>query len=1442
MLLFGQCGAALERLSRVCYYGGLPLYKERKLSLLTIVLVIWLTLLADVSFAASPGLSPEDAKNIMPVSQLKRGMKGYGLTVFQGTKIEKFDVEILGVLKKMNTGKDLIMVRIGGELINRRQTGIIAGMSGSPVYINGKVVGAISYGSGFAKEPVGMVTPIADMLEAWDDNLPKQASGYSTPQPLDSAVKVDGKSVDQVVIDKLGEKSAEISDGILHMQPLMSPMMVSGLSPRGMEKLSDILKPFGIQPVAGLGGGAAAQKSASPDLVPGAAVGVSLASGDIDLTSIGTVTYRRGNRIVGFGHPMLGIGAIDAPMSTAYITDILSSYQVSTKLGSPIKLVGRVFQDRPWCIAGQMGSMPTTIPVTISVEDESTKRSRVFRVNVLDHPLLASRLIMMIAGEAVMQIHPTAGDATANVSYEVNADQIGKISRSNVVFDPMSVDSASVSDMATLLQMLSSNPFGPLDIKSVNMKVKIADKRNTATIDRIFVKQAEYEPGDTVDVGVVLRPYKQDRITKSYKIKIPATAGDGKLFLQVRGGASRATGLMGAVGASPDADSDDSMPEIGIAPGVGSVDNVKQLVKKYLETEKNNEIVVQLMMKSSAINVAGEKLSGLPSSIADVMKSSRNSGVKTERDEVKATYPEDMIIYGSGRLMITIKRADFKENKTQPKIDQISPGDDAMSTDDIIASTMAASMAPASTGNGPSLKALDSSATVTASDETVASDDPSADTGTDSGADNASPAPQFAMGSTTSAPSTTGSATPQTDVKTVVRQAKTWSQKTQADFAKGKFSGISASSENKLELAPTLKKMVETPEQFIWSVAPAKDGVYAGTGNAGKIYHITDSGDTKMFYETGELEVHTLARDAQGNIYAGTSPNGKIFKISPDGKGQLLFKTPEKYVVALAVDPEGNIYAGVGDAGKIYRITPNGKGEVFADINEQQILSLHWDDHGSLLAGTGINGTVYRITKDGKVDPIFDADENSISAVTSDGKGNVYAGTSTKGVVYKIAPDGSSKSVWTKPTGILGLTSDNHDNIYAVSDGSLAKISPDGTVTLLDSAKEKVQYLAVSYNDYTGTLYASTGNIGAIYSSKCCDVMGTYESPVHDAKVVSRWGRIKWIADTPDGTGAQLQTRVGSVATPDSTWTEWSAPYTNSAGESIVGHNARYIQYRVTLKTDKAIVSPRVSVVTVSYLTPNQIPTVKLTAPSGGDVWSAEKTIKWTGSDPDKDTLTYDVYYSKDAGKNWTPLIGGVSSGTKPDAAKVVSKVKSELDQSKDIPQDMKDKVLKGADAAVKSGADSASASAVATSSNTSYKWNTKGLEDGTYLVKVIGSDKTSNASSALTAEAISEPFTVCNSAPKLTLLKSSTEVKASGSATISGSAASKKLEIVGVQFRVDGGSWMAVTPDDGVFDSDYEAFKVTTDNLSAGKHKVEVQAVDSAGNASNSSVDVSVS
>ncbi len=1391
-------------------------------------------------------ISPEDAKHIMPVSQIRRGMRGYGLTVFQGTKIEKFDLEVLGVLKQMNTGGDLILVRIGGGPITKRGTGIIAGMSGSPCYISGKLIGAIAYGSGYAKEPIGMVTPIADMLEAWDENLPSRPSGHSSqPADLPEPISVGGKIVRKVAIAQPGREETDISNGVLHMVPLMTPVMVSGLSPRGIGRLAELLRPYGVLPMAGPG--PKGKENIVADLRPGAAVGVSLARGDIDITAIGTLTYKRGNKVLAFGHPMLGIGAIDAPLTTAFVDDLISSYRVSFKIASPLKTVGRVFQDRPWSVAGALGALPQTIPVTISIDNKAFNRSKTYRVDVINHPLLASTLLTLVVGEAIYETHPVPGDATAEVEYEVIADEVGKIKRSNLFFDATSVDSAAISDLGYLLRLLSSNRFYPLDVKSVNVRVRIIGKRNTAVIDRIFVKEREYEPGETVEVNVVLRPYKQPRVTKTFSAKIPATAPDGKLILSVRGGAStpRGPSLAGVTSG------EDGTPVPIIQPDssseLASADSVKQLIEKYLKREKNNDIVVQLLTRSTTVNVAGEKLTGLPSVIADVMKSSRNSGVRLEREEVKEVFPTELIVSGTAQLLLDVKRKDVSETKPPAKPSSPSPGTGS----DSQPSPSAPSISYESVDDSEDYAAPSGFGAVGSdSDQPDAKRLSPAVEVEEKTAEESAPGKPESSG-TGEKPSQEPSAA-KTEIKSVVRQPKVWTQRTQGDFAKGRSFGVAVSSDGKLVLAPQMRKLAETAEQYVWCALPTADGdIYIGTGDSGKVYRVSKSGKADIFCETGELEVHTLAMDSKGNLYAGTSPNGKVFRIGRDGQAEIFFDADERYALALAVDPQDNLYVGVGDSGRVYRVTPDGGSSVLVELPEQQILSIHWNPQGWLVVGTGTSGVVYRVDTSGRALPIFDAGEESATALGTDRQGNLYVGTSPQGAIYKIYPDGRSKAVFANVARVLSMTSDVHGNVYAACGESIVRISPDEKVTQFDSVDDKVLYLCVSYDRTSDVLFSGTSDVGSVYSAQCAPQVGYYESAVHDAQAVSRWSRIRWASETPADTYVELHTRTGNSATPDATWSPWSEAYTDSAGMQITSPPGRFIQYRVVMRTASPGRTPKVSSVSISYLPPNGRPKVTLVSPVGGEVWAGKKTIRWSGSDPDNDTLIYDVYYSSD-GKDWQTLVGGLGSnkregvGTPPSAKseeEITTKIRSELEKSKDVPEEMKKDVLKEIPSEAKPAASTtAEPSRESPTTSTSYAWDTTKVKDGRYVIKVVASDKPSNGLDALSEEVISNPITICNTPPKLVLYAKKLDLRQGQRAEITGSASSALADIVGVQYRVDSGTWMAASPNDGIFDSTYETFNVVMDSLSVGSHKIEVQAVDAAGNAATSSVEADVS
>lgn len=1429
---------------------------KKRIALLPVLAV--LALLSTYAAAMPPGVTNEDLDQIMPLSKVKAGMKGYALTVFKGTKIEKVDVEILGILRKANNGKDLIFTRVSGGPVTERKANVMHGMSGSPVYVDGKVIGALAMVPiSFSREPLCMVTPIEDMLEALDSNLPSQPIGLSSvTAKLDTPVKVGNETISSITIQDPESPYSLPSQGTMVMTPLMTPIMTSGINSKGIAQLTELLKPYGLIPMAG--SGAMSDNAVSVELVPGAALGMSLVTGDVDMTGVGTVTYRRGNKLVAFGHPMTEIGPVDAPMTTAYILDVMPGYQISSKLGVPMREVGRIFEDRPWSIAGEIGTNAKMIPVTIDVNDKAMGRKRTLHINVIRHPVVSPILIGVIASQAISQVHGILGDAMAKVDVAIDADQVGKVERKNVYFASAGIENAALGDMQELIGILSGNRFYPLDIKSVDMSIEIESGRKTAAIERIFVDKTQYEPGETINVGIELQPFKADKIVKTVQIAVPENAPDGKIVLRVNGG--MVGGEESPILIVP---GEGDGPRLVPAPD-GTATNIRQALDKYLEQEQNNELITRLLLSTGAVSVAGEKLRNLPDPIANVMKSIKTTGVKMERDDIKVVEPTDYILTGGQSLPITVARRRRAEKVVLP-----------------VETTLQQPSTEVEPDNAPA----------------VESDEGRIEESSDSNLSATNIAPvshSMRVYPPTPAPAEETAAKPDSEPKKdeakpeekkdeqqgekpVTRQPATWVQKSQQDFGGGIFNGTAATDKDDVRLVPITGKLSSLPEDYVWTVLPdGNGGVFAGTGNNGVIYRVGSDGTNSVFFKTNEFEVHSLAKDSKGTLYAGTSPNGKVYRIGADGQGQMILDAPEMYILALAVDSKDNVYAGAGDSGIIYRITPDGQSSKFVEIPKLSTMSLAMDKSDNLYVGAGKGGLILKVTPDAVAAPIYDAEEDSVSSLVVDGEGNVYAGTGTdKGMIYRIPASGVPKPVFDKAPRALSMVVDAQNNVYTVSDDKIFMIHPDESAMQIDTGNAAAQFISLAM-DQNGTIYAGTANTAAIFCAQAAKE-GVYESPIHDAGLNARWSRISWIADMPEGSSVALQTRTGNSADPDKTWSSWSTAYANEPGQKITSPAARYIQYRAML-TGKVDGAPILKQVTASYLTDNRPPTVKVNEPQASAVVSRTYEIKWEGSDPDKDALNYDLYYSADSGATWQALGSGLKQekndapapevkpvepaapqqvegtlnvqlpeGVKPDVPTLMAKLKEELDKHPEIPQQIKDQILAQAPAQLEAQLNQAAAGVQPqapqppkpadngekqTTKETSYKWDTTKIPDGTYWLKVIASDRTSNAVGFLSEEKKVGPIIVVNTPPVVKTFKKELVVNPDKTVSVNGYAYDSLIPVTGVQYKIDEGDWMSAEATDGMFDSISEPFAISTQPLKSGSRTIGVKAIDAAGNA----------
>ena len=1370
-----------------------------------------------------------DSKKFMHVSEVRPGMRGYALTVFKGTKIEKFGIEILGVVAKFNEGKDYIMFRATSGPPVTRGLGIAEGMSGSPIYINGRLIGAISLGQQFGKDPIGFATPIEDMFDAWSPDLPARIPTVSAEAPAEAAQTNSGSAGGKL-------DSANFQSEM--------PLAVSGMNAQSLSRLSTALAPFHFRVMAGGGRSrslATNPLAQNPSLVPGSAVGVALVQGDFDANATGTVTYRDGNRLLLFGHPFQNLGPIDAALTTAYVVDVYPSYQTSFKLGSPIKTVGRIFQDRPFSVGGIIGPMPQMVPMTIAVNDESIHKRKTFHVQVINHPLLTGRFIPAIASAAIAQIHGDPGDSMATVSLDVDAEQIGHIKRTNTYYDGLSIDQASTEDLTSLMGLLSSNPFYPLAVKSVHMSVTIRDRHDTAEIDHLFVNQSKFSPGDTVSVGVVLKPYKQPEYTQFVSVKIPQSTPDGTLPLNISGGDSGGGGgglsllavLLGGQSAAPS----------------GPAANVGQLVKQFEEKPQNNQLVARLSLPTYAVTVKGEKLSGLPPTLAAVMQSPRTTGFRTVRDEVKIAQTVPYLVSGSQTLNITVQRKDLADQAHSPA-PAATP-----TTPPSAPPTSPAPPVPMSAEDGDDLS-LQNTAYENASLEELAKKTAPKDAAPKDAAPKDA-APKEAAPKTTGddAPGASGadvSASPDSSddtdtpaVKPVGRLPTIWRQSSQAEFAAGTLTDVAVSSLGDVRLSPSLAKFADTPETYVWAVQPDGHGsAYLATGDGGQVYKMDAAGKVTPFFKTGELEATCLSLDDAGNLYVGTAPNGIVFKVAPNGKGAKVFTAKEKYITALA-ESGGQMYAAAGGGtGCVYKV---GSDFPIFTSPEANILSLAVGKDGTLYAGSAPDGIVYKIMPGGSSSVLYDAPEPNITALTTDSEGNVFAGTSGPGGVYKIAPDGTAKRLTgLSSTGVTSLKTSPTDAVYAAAGSTIYKIFPDDSVQSYGAQSDQ-QFISLALDPAASAVYAGTGTVGSVYKIGTAEngqTPGLFQSTVHDAGRRAQWGSIAWHADTPPGSTVTLQTRSGDVPRPDDSWSAWSKTYTQSSGASVTSPPARFLQYQAQFTGGAAADAPELSDVSIYYLPRNQAPTVSLTKPAAGDAVSKTADLHWTASDPDKDTLSYDVSYSSDGGKTWKPITSNAQLSAQ---TKTVS-----VKPAPAAPPAVL-KALRGAPAGIQAqiaaqiAANALAAAAAAPKTpkpaialkETSYSWDTSEVPDGRYEIEVAASDKPSNPVGALSARAVSAPFLIVNTLPTLTV--GLPTVNPDKSVTLHGTAQTSLAFVQAVQAKMDSGDPVAASADDGLFDSTREPFTLTLSGLASGPHKIEVQAMDQAGNMATQTVSVTV-
>jgi hypothetical protein len=593
---------------------------------------------------------------IMRLSEIKPGMKGTAWTVFQGAEPEPVPVEIVGRMKNAwGPNQDIILAKMGGKAI---RTNVAGGMSGSPVYIDGKLIGAVALRlSVFSPDAICGITPIELMLEIndFDASRPEDAR---TPDKIAShnnraAVEVPGDLLSRAVA---AGASGNLPPRSTMMVPIESPLVFSGFNASTLEEFGPIFQQLGISAVQG---GAAVQGSAAAgtltskpvagwqhSLNPGETVAGVLVDGDMSVSGLGTVTYNDGKRVLAFGHPFFNLGPVDMPMTKGEVLMTLASAFQPNKMANATEVVGALHQDRHSGIMGVLGSSSDMIPVTMRVrsldDKEAVKSEKDFHFNVFVHQKWTPYLMMLTLYNSVSELNDFADEATYRLSGKVdlNGQSISLSTMQASGEMPMPAPMLLAGWWGDKFNRLYLNNVKTPDVKRVNVTVDLLPERRVATIESAWVPNADVRPGDRVPVTVFLRPYRGAPLEREFSVKIPDSLakGDHRIMLS-------------------DADTVNRMQNI--AGLMNRFLDVPETVSLLNQERTNDKLYVSVVEASPTAYYEDKTLPSLPSSVLNVMQAGRAANrtlfTSSETASEQMALKFDYVVTGSYSLRIHVK-------------------------------------------------------------------------------------------------------------------------------------------------------------------------------------------------------------------------------------------------------------------------------------------------------------------------------------------------------------------------------------------------------------------------------------------------------------------------------------------------------------------------------------------------------------------------------------------------------------------------------------------------------------------------------------------------------------------------------------------------------------------------------------------------------------------
>jgi hypothetical protein len=582
--------------------------------------------------SGAPILSPE---------QVQAGMTGKGRTVFLGSQIEEFDVEILGILRNdsgIGAKRSLILARLSGEKM--KKNGVAQGMSGSPVYIDGKLIGAVAYSFPFAKEAIAGITPIDEMLTIEKESGARSA--YSPSIPIK-------KTLSLKELYEINKSLFEVESPLMYrnqaLQPLKIPLIHKGFSPRALNRMGSVFTQMGFH----LNQAEQDQVKVDPAIYSdmalraGEPVGVQLISGDLEMAATGTVTHVEGNQVLAFGHPLYNLGPVDYAMTKARVITVVPSLDTSFKLTATGAVVGRFRQDRTSGVLGEIGKPPELIPVNIKLVHSTQDVVQDIRLKIVDDKILTPFLMNAAVAGLMYTEERALGDLTVEMAGDIYLENGQSLHLEDMFSGNFDTAVAEMTGLVTsITYFLTNNEFRDLGIHRVDLNLRTVEQVQFSYLEKVWLDKYDVKPGERIHMKIYTRNFRGESIMQEGGIVAPHLPPGSEFYLII--GDTQSMGQL----------------ESGLyRTQVFTPRNVSQLIRILSNLRKNNRIYFKILARKPGLFLKGEELPNLPPSMKSMFSSPRAATSQpTELSQSTLSHfqlPVPFVFKGSALIPIKIK-------------------------------------------------------------------------------------------------------------------------------------------------------------------------------------------------------------------------------------------------------------------------------------------------------------------------------------------------------------------------------------------------------------------------------------------------------------------------------------------------------------------------------------------------------------------------------------------------------------------------------------------------------------------------------------------------------------------------------------------------------------------------------------------------------------------